>query len=391
MVPVMAKTPMSNTAKPINFQFITVVWGKPYVDLLVNVAIPSQMASGNLPSFQYLETSTYIIYTTSEDREALDNSPAFGHLSQLMPTEIRLIDDIDLHKNKYGIASECQKRALSSAKNSDVAFVWLYPDVVWPDGALTNMGRIAASGKRAVMHMGLSAVTETCVSEILREHHHKDSDTISIPPRDLVKLAIKHFDPILNTLFWNSDKFNTSPSQLYWEVPNEGLIAHWFHLVPLMVYPRNNICGFTSSIDSGDFVKQAGLSTDDIYVAEDSDEIFQFSFNTPWQTHKDNTSSIVNVLRWAASTNGTIDVASLRHQFRVHYAEMTPDKWSEVARESDAVIAGIARVLRFRFLFLLINRKQLTERISWRLRHSMLGRVARSVLKREASSTGTNP
>jgi len=302
-----------------------------------------------------------------------------------MATEIRLIDDIDLQRNKYGIAVECQMRALASANKIEVAFVWLYPDVVWPDGALSQMGRIAATGKRAVLHIGLSAVTETCVPELLREHHQKDSDTISVPPRVLVKLAIKHMEPALDTLFWNSDHFNSSPSQLFWEVPGEGLLTRWFHLVPLMVYPRRKTSGFTDSIDNGDYVYKAGLSRDDIYVAEDSDEIFMFSLRTPKVTYPSNTSSTFKVLRWAAHTTGTIKSSSLNHRFRVHYAEIT-DKWLAVERESDAVVEKIARFLRFRLVFLLFDWEKLTARVSWSLRHSKMGRAAKFVLKRGPSS-----
>lgn len=381
---------METPSQSINFQFVTVAWGKPYVDLLVNVGIPSQMAEGNLPSFPYLETSKYVVYTTSQDREALDKSPAFARLSQLMATEVRLIDDIDLNRNKYGIATECQKRALTSTNETETAFVWLYPDVVWADGALSNMGRIAATGKRAVLHIGLSVVTETCVPELLREHHQQDSDTISITPRDLVKLGIKHMDPALDTLFWNSDHFNSSPSQLFWEVPDEGLLTRWFHLVPMMVYPRRKTSEFTGSIDSGDHLRQAGLHPDDIYVAEDSDEIFMFSFNTPWRTYPANTSTVAKVLRWTATSTGTIDAKYLRYRFRVHYADLSCN-WLEVERESDAVVESIARGLKFRFVFMLLNWKQLTERLTWWLRHSWFGRAAKKVLKRAPSPTGTAP
>lgn len=372
---------MNHTLKPINFQFITVVWGKSYIDLLIKVAIPSQMAAGNLPSFPYLETSTYIIYTTSEGRDALDNSLAFRHLSQIMETEVRLIDYIDFNRNKYGIAAECQKLALSSSLDTDVAFVWLYPDVVWPNGAITNMGRIASTGKRAVLHVGLSAVTETCVPALVKWHHEPTTDTVTIPTRDLIKLAIEHLDPAIHTLCWNSDHFNSSPSQLFWEVPDEGFVTRWFHLVPLMVYPRQKYSEFTDSIDSGDYLSKSGLKQQEIHIANDSDEIFQFSLRTPKETFPANTSSTAKVLRWTATTTGAINRDNLNHQFRIHYTDLS-EKWIEVERESDEIIESIARSLKFRFLFLFTSPKQLSRRFSWKLRHSLLGRAIKLVLKK---------
>lgn len=381
---------LETPSQSINFQFITVAWGKPYIDLLVDVAIPSQMAPGNLPNFPYLATSTYILYTTSEGRAALDNSLAFRRLAQLMSTEVRLIDDVDFHRNKYGIAAECQQRAMSFTENTETAFVWLYPDVVFPDGALTNMGRIASTGKRAVLHVGLSAVTQTCVPELLQDHRRKDSDTIAIPPRDLVNLAIKHLDPAIGTFYLNSDRFNSTPSQLFWEVPGEGLLTRWFHLSPLMVCPRRIVHRFSDSIDNGDYLRQAGLRPDDIYVAQDSDEIFQFSLSSTLESYPGNTYSTVKVLRWAAMTTGTIDARFLRHRFRIHYTEPT-SKWQDVERESDIVVESIARGLRIRFVFLLPDWKLLVGRVSWSLRHSRLGRIAKAVLKRQSSLHRTSP
>jgi len=372
----------------LNFQFITVAWGKPYVDLLVNVAIPSQMSNGNLPSFQFLKTSTYIVYTTSQDRETLNNSAAFKALSKLMSTEIRLIDNIDSQENKYSIVSQCQIRASSAVKNTETAFVWLYPDVVWPDGALVNMGRIAATGKRAILHVSLSAVTETCVPDLLQQYHRKESDTITISPRESVKLALDHMDPGVESLFWDSENFNTSPSQLFWNVPGEGVLARWFYLVPLMICPRTNVTGFTDSIDSGNYIKQTGLGPEDIYVATDSDVIFQFSLSAPLRTHSHNTSSTFKVVRWAA-TASTIDADNLRHRFLVHYAEVT-DNWGEVERESDAVVDSIIRNLKFRIVFVALDLRRLAKRAKESLAQSTVGRAAKSLRRKRPALPRTN-
>jgi len=368
----------------MRFHFITVVWGANYTDLFLTIAIPTQLSPGNFPSFPYRNESKYLIYTTTEDAALVQNSPSYGALSKLIATEIVPMYDID-GRNKYGIVAECYNRAMLTAQEDDCAVVSLLPDMILADGALSNLAKIAATGKRAVMIAGLSAVKETCVPALLKEFGTEDGQAVSISSRQLVSLSLDHLSPAIDSLFWDSQTFNSSPSQLYWNVPGEGLLSRWFYLTPFMVHPRGRVESFEGSIDDGDWVRLACPDPEDLYVVEDSDEIFQTTVSDLIKTHYPRKSSAMHVARWAAPVSNKYNRRSLRHKIRMHFND-TSQKWAQIEKSSDEVVQTILLLLKFRPVLLLIDWKKswrtVRERTRWNLRHSRVGEFGVKFLRR---------
>ena len=58
------------------FHVVTVVWGQPYVELFLDVALPNQMTPGNLGALR--PGSRYRVFTAPEDVETLAASPLLG-------------------------------------------------------------------------------------------------------------------------------------------------------------------------------------------------------------------------------------------------------------------------------------------------------------------------
>jgi len=364
----------------MKFRFITVVWGSTYTDLLLNVAIPTQLSPGNLPSLPDNAESMYSIYTTSEDATIIKDSSVFQALSKLIPSEIVLIDDIDLSRNRYWIVSECEKRAMASAGDEDCGFVFPYPDCVWPDGAFKNMSRIASTGKRAVMCAGITAVTATCVPALLNEFRSENDLAISISPRELVALSMEHLDPVVSVQFWDSEIFSKTPAQLWWNVPDEGVLSRWFCPSPLMVRPQKIVKSFSGALDGGNFLIRACRNFDDLYVSEDSDELFHVSLRTPNETFLPQRSSSIFVARWAAPVTNRYQRKFLNHKIRIHFTDMS-SQWEPIEMTSDRVVKSIQLILKFRAVFWLIDWKASLGRLRWALRHSRPGIKGVSLLR----------
>ena len=242
------------------------------------------------------------------------------------------------------------------------------------------MANIAATGKRAIMCTGLTAVTETCLPDLLARFYSEEDFSITISSRELVRLSLDHMEPCGWSLFWDSTHFNPTPSQLYWNVPEEGILARWFQLTPLMVYPRKKLKSFSGSSDSGDLILRACPNRNEIHIASDSDEIFTFAVRTPHETYAPNKSSAVKVARWAAGTTNRHNRWFLKHKLRIHYADVS-ERWEQVERESDKIVDTILLVLKFRIIFFLINWKASLRKLRWDITHTRLGRAAVNVLK----------
>lgn len=359
----------------MNYRFITIVWGDDYVEMLVKMAIPNQLSPGNLPGMPNLESSKYVIYATSRDAETIRRSDSFSRLSEVVPVEFLNIDDIDFSRNKYGIVTECTNRDLRATESEDVAYVYLYPDVLWSDGSYRAMAKITGAGKRAILTCSISANRDTAF-EAANQFFSPEEGSLSVTPRQLVRFTLDHLDPYTEGLFWESSQFDRSPAQIYWTVKGEGLLMRGFPLGPFMVRPKSSKSYFAGSVDGGEFLRRAGLGFDDIHVVVDSDEMFHVSLAPPPESNPPNRARPVNVARWAAKN-------TIRHQrrffeeyrIRAHYTDMSP-AWEEIEAESDKTVNSVRFFLRFQLVFLLQDWKGTLGKIRWALRHSRLGNTA---------------
>ena len=67
----------------MEFHLITVVWGHSYVDSYLKVDLPLQLCPGNLGAFKNRH-AIYRIFTTTEDKETIRQSPIFKKLESLI-------------------------------------------------------------------------------------------------------------------------------------------------------------------------------------------------------------------------------------------------------------------------------------------------------------------
>ena len=67
---------------------IMAVWGRSYVDLFLDLSLPSQLSAGNLREASQKGNLLYKIYTTKNDIEQITQHPSFKRLSSLVETKI---------------------------------------------------------------------------------------------------------------------------------------------------------------------------------------------------------------------------------------------------------------------------------------------------------------
>jgi len=146
--------------------------------------------------------------------------------------------------------SECQRRAFESAGGEDCTFGFLYPDQTWADGAFSNMAKIAATGKKLILDAGLTVNEESFVPALLDKFGSDNGHVPTVSPRQLVALALDHLDRSVEAQFRDTLTFRRSPSQLYWNVPGEGVLTRWLNPSPLMIRNRREVKSFNGSLDS---------------------------------------------------------------------------------------------------------------------------------------------
>ncbi len=266
------------TALDAGFHIIVPVWGREYTRIFTDLLLPTLLAPGNIPALPYPERHVFQIYTTPADRAVIEASPVHAQLKRHIRVVFRRVRaHPEKGGNPYAIQSDCYRRAIREADAADQAMVFLTPDSVMADGSLRNLARIAGTGVRAVLGVGVRLVKET-VGDALLRNHRSDDGVIAIGPRELVRLALPNIHPIAKAHFYHDEGYGLFLSNLYWRIGTEGLLARCFHLHPFMVYPRVKNAPFTTTVD-GDYIETACPDLTDTYVVTDSDEFWAFELS----------------------------------------------------------------------------------------------------------------
>ncbi|MDD5428965.1 MAG: hypothetical protein PHI58_07035 [Candidatus Omnitrophica bacterium] len=333
----------------MKYNLVTVVWGAEYTDLFVNVVMPSILTPGNLYALDKNPRSLYRIFTTEEDSEKITASDAFKKISGMMDTDVVMIENKDFTE-KYTVMSECHKKAIRSAGLDSAAIIFVAPDAIFSEGAISRMVSLAESGKRAVMIAGIRVSKDTFLPEFTRQF---SADGVMMPAtaRQLTKLSMAHLHPISKSLMWDSGEFHNAPSHIYFEVPGEGLIARCFHLLPVLVNPARTNLRF-ETID-GNYIRGACPNPDDMYIVSDSDELMSIEMSS-LSMKPDAGRAGANAFKIAVFAKYAADPYNrifARQKIRLHSGDISP-KWAVVEEYSDRSIDKVFYWLKFEpFLF----------------------------------------
>lgn len=330
---------------------IIACWGKEYVDMFLNVALPCHLSPGNLPAICDNHDLLYKIYTTEEGELCISNHAAFLKLKALVKTRIITIDPDNL-SGEYGKFSpliQLHNRAIEEADRDNAALILLLPDFFMTDGTLSRLLVIAGKGYRTILTLTLRLVKETAIPEFISRFYSPDDHTLTASPRESVKVALKHLHPIERSYYWDSN-LSSFPIHVYWPMGDEGLIAHCYYLMPIMVNPRIRGLKPQLTVDV-DYVDLVCPRHSENYVVRDSDELVCFEFTgqavtdanaktrepfrpTPW-----------NLAKWAVVNANPVYSSLLHHWYfqqpiRIHTADLSA-KWNKAERESSKIASQV--------------------------------------------------
>ena len=252
-----------------HFHFVVPVWGEAYTRLFFEICLPMILTPGNVAALGGRPGNRFVIATTWNDHLAIRNSSHYEKLAQLIEVEFIHIDALIDLANAHAAMSECYAMALRSPSvvPGKTCFVFLTPDSFWTEGTFRRLGEVADSGFKVVMAAGIRTNRER-MSEILADRIGHFPGNPALQTEELVRIALANLHQMSkahNVL--NSRGFlNSWPSHLYWI--GEGdmkLIAHCFHLHPLMVLAPESEIAIGSTID-GEFLDNLPYPLDDYHV-----------------------------------------------------------------------------------------------------------------------------
>lgn len=199
---------------------ITAVWGPWHCDAFARAALPTLLASGNLPTLAAAHACRYLIFSTGESAARLESMPALARLRALMPVEMNIMEPNDSISSKMHLFA--WERAVGAARAAQAAAVSVHPDVVWSNGSLAFLGRAFAAGRKAIVLPNIRVISETMIPE-LDERPRDPAGAICITGAEAADMALRHFHPLAAASIAGGDR-SAAATEIFWPVPDQGLL-----------------------------------------------------------------------------------------------------------------------------------------------------------------------
>lgn len=252
----------------LRYHFVLPVWGRKFVDLFLDLSLPNQFQSGNLPAFAGTD-ALYRIYTSAADLDRIRRSPELRRLERLMPVSLEVVE-ANQGSHKWGTMTECHQRALSAASDDRDAIVFLLPDLLMSRGSLGALRRAADAGKRLVAVFILPVMRDAFLRELAPMGGFALSSE-SLEPSTMVRAALSTMHPMLGVLFWEREAVAPCLPTLCWDTGG-GLLARTLQPHPLLVRPRDRTVRIERTFDD-DYVLATLPASSEMHAFEDSDEL----------------------------------------------------------------------------------------------------------------------
>jgi len=320
------------------FDVVIAVWDTAFIQVFLDVCVPNQLTPGNLGALP--GGSRYRVFTSREDAPALKASSALQRVNEVIPVDIVVMRELSSEsRNRFNRLTACHRRALTDAGESGAGLIFLMADHLISEGAFAAALRRHAAGTRAVMCSGVRVNREAFVETL-----ESRGGVRGVPSRELVSAALSNLHSFTHKHMINSECTPVLPIGVCWPVGNEGILARFCYLHPLLVDPQRREVLPDGTLDEH-YIKRTCPIRDEVHVVDDSDElvIFEMSHADASFTHTRHG----RMSRWRAaqmvSRCDTHQQSYWTQPIRIHSGELGPS-WSSIEAQS-ALFADHATTL----------------------------------------------
>jgi uncharacterized surface protein with fasciclin (FAS1) repeats len=330
----------------IGVRLATVLWGNWYVERFLNVALPSLLSEGNLPTVTKSRRGHYDLTTRATDAAVIERSPVYAKLKSLVKVRLKILPDIAFTQNVHETHRTIWHASVKAASRHEEWLVFVQPDGCWAEGALRTIADRFAAGKTAICAFFLRVDDEAFMAA-LRKHGYTGISTITIPARALIDIAIRTCAPLSCAYFRNSSHVPTHTEYVLFPIAREGFILRSVATHLWAIFPSR----FRTTANLG-----AGTPEDleGIEYLTDSDEFAHVSL-TPLSQQLGWYSQRQACAIGSEAALGVCFFSDLvnhlwRQTFRMHRSETTPSRWLSVERQADVHMALVYLNVRARWV-----------------------------------------
>jgi hypothetical protein len=254
-------------------RILTPVWGARYIDMFLDVSVPSMLASGNLPALAAEFACEFVFLTKASDEARVIRHPIYAKLSKLCRCSFTPIDDLIVPGMEGYSLTRAFGRGVFEVgeKMVDTYFVFMNADFVVSNGAFETLLAHIRRGERAIVAPSLRSIAE----ETLPLLHELTDETgaLTASSRQLVAMALEHLHPTAAAnVIGPNIIHNAATNQFFWWVDNQTLLGHFFLLFMFCIRPERVLTQIEGFCDYA-FVPEL-CPSGKVAVLDDSDQCF---------------------------------------------------------------------------------------------------------------------
>lgn len=313
------------------------VWGARYVRTMLELNLPSLLASANLPAAAARVTVEHLLVTTAEDRAIIEASPVYKALSQVVSCRIIPLDETPVSVGYLGTIDRMNRshiQILADCRSTGAHWIFDQPDHIWGSGSLNHLAMLAESGVRCALFAGIRTIQQDMEPMLST---WRQGTTLDIDRDSLLRLSIEHMHVHDRTRFWGAPLGTLAPHHLNWRVGPQSFLRRVYYAQPfLMAVPSKHVAP-TRSVDL-DYVEQAYMP-EELHQIASSRDFLVVEVSDRWH-FKDQTTHPLTIPYMASWTGRYVtgrQMAVFNQPIRFQ-ADATPERhWRRLIRYSAQV------------------------------------------------------
>jgi hypothetical protein len=324
------------------------IWGYAYVKKFLEVALPTWLADGNLPTLSRMAPTEFIFLTSREDEIYIRAHPRFKRLSEICETTVHFVDHL-ITGNNYSTTITLAYTEAIRATGDDMlntCFLMLVSDYIVADGSFRTVVERIQAGRSGIL-VGNFQVVEEEALPWLTDIQQASPDVLQLKSRVLMNWALSHLHPatVANTVNYPM-VHNDHTNRLFWRVDNQTLIGRFYlmHMIAIRPELRDFIIG--SSCDYS-FIPEM-CPSNNVEIIADSDDYLVIEL----QPRSHESRSLKSGPQKAGELASTLsDWTTARHRENsattvIFHADEIPASIDDAVAEADRFLAEVNSKLK---------------------------------------------
>lgn len=220
------------SAKPVSgstrarrpVRLVTYAWGRKYIDDLLTLTLPGVLAPGNLPALADAFPCEFVLLTQRAHFDHIRASASFRRLEATCAAQLVPIDDLVATTSAYGHSLTWTLfRSFEDLGDSVTETNLLFFNADWipADGSYRSLIAPLEAGSRLIVAPSY-CVREEAVIPLLRSRMASDPTALSIAPREMAEIAIRHRHNTVRGKTVNQNLFHMNVMDQFYYLVDEG-------------------------------------------------------------------------------------------------------------------------------------------------------------------------